>query len=71
MREVFINRIKNDVNGNPRYAIDLNYYPECVDLGKAKRNANWIRVFSSYNVEKTLQDCFDEKIQVNIIRGLE
>ena len=71
MKQVFVVKMKNDINGNPRFAIDTSYYPECGNLGKPKRNANWIRIFNSYNVEKTLKDCFNEPIEICIISGLE
>lgn len=68
MKEVFVIRDKNDKNGNPIYLIDLNYYPECKELGKPKRNASWLRRFSSYNLEDALKKYFNKPIQVNVIK---
>lgn len=67
MKEVYVVKIKNDVNGISRYAVDLQHYPECGEIGKAKRGKNWVRIFQSQNVERTLQDYFNEKIEVKVL----
>lgn len=67
MKEVYVVKIKRDSNGNPRYAVDLQYFPECKDLGKAKKGNDDVRVFQSHNVKYDLQECFDEEIEVRIL----
>ena len=67
MKQVFVVKVKNDVNGNPQYIIDLSYYPDCKDLGKKVRNKGWLRKFSSYNLEETLKKYIDGEFEVCII----
>ena len=67
MKEVYIVKVKRDSNGNPRYAVDLRYYPECKNIGKAKKGDSGVRIFQSYNVQKRLEDCFNEKVEVRVL----
>lgn len=68
MKEVYVVKAKRDSNGNPRYAVDLQYYPECAKIGRAKKDSS-VRIFQSYNVQHDLQQCFDEKIEVKVLNA--
>jgi len=67
MRVIGVKRINSDINGNPRYEIDIKKYPECGEIGRKKRMSDTYRIFSAYSLPYELQPFFDEEIRVELI----
>ena len=79
-KRVKVFRIKNDVNGNPRYVVhfmDLNIkladYDKINKLyGFNKYRAKWFGggvVFQSYNIEDTLNFALDKVKEIEAVRN--
>ena len=79
-KEIEVFRIKNDVNGNPRYIVhflDLNIKLSDYDntnklYGFNKYRAKWFGggvVFQSYNIEDTLNYALDKVKEVNNLQS--
>jgi hypothetical protein len=66
MRTIKLQRVNNDINGNPVYEIDIFDNPELKKLGKKKRNSDNIRRLSSYNPERTLSRYITEPFNLCI-----
>ena len=79
-KEIEVFRIKNDVNGNPRYVIhfsDLGIKLDDYDninklYGFKKYRAGWFGggvVFQSYNIKDTLSFALDKVKEVNNLQS--
>ena len=69
VKEVVVVEAKRDKNGNPRYVIDLAFYPECLELGRPKKTNPHVRIFQAYasNLRATLSPYFCEPISIKVM----
>ena len=61
-----IKRLKNDVNGNPRYELPeimILEFPKLKELGRKKRNQNG-RIVVSYNIKEDICDLAGKKLNI-------
>jgi len=69
MEKIYIiKRIKNDVNGNPRYEIPstmISEFPKLKKLGRKKRNSN-ARIVMSYNIKEEICENINKNIKISI-----
>ncbi len=56
MKEIYIIKTKNDINGNPKYMIDTSLFPELKGIGRKRKNKPYIETFTSYNIKETIKN---------------